>query len=83
MVMRWLEPVIEQRTNEIFDRLWKEDEDIGDLKQKLADIFKSTEDPATKALVLELENLYILRIRRRINTSYRTGLSDGISSCDR
>ncbi|MEJ8548127.1 hypothetical protein [Brevibacillus borstelensis] len=71
MLMKWLEPTIEKRVDEIFDELIQKDQ--LDLYQKLIELVKNREE-VDGELIFEIENSLLLMIKCAVDTSYRAGL---------
>lgn len=69
--MKWLEPTIKKRVDEIFDELIQNDQQ--DLHQRIVELVKSgvAED---SDLLFEVENLMLLMVKSAVDTSYQAGL---------
>lgn len=78
MPMKWLEPAIEKRIEEICDRLGKEDPEEF-YKRFMGCISKVDGQATLKDVLFELENTFVLRTRQAAEISYRAGLTDGLN----
>jgi|GEM_PF-3699423 len=76
MLVKWLEPVIESRCEEINDELLKTE--VGDLYSSTIRIIKGNKHLGEDESY-ELENHFLMAVRNAVEVSYRKGLIDGIS----
>jgi hypothetical protein len=79
MPMQFLEPSIQQRIIEVFDKLSESDSN-DELYEKFMGIIRSiaATHGLSNELVNELENMFLLRTRETLDLGYRKGIQDGL-----
>ncbi|MFD1179188.1 hypothetical protein ACFQ3W_23245 [Paenibacillus puldeungensis] len=76
MLVQWLEPVIETKSDEINDEIINNEE--SQLYEQLVTIVKQN-GMLNSDDAIDIENVFLLAIRKAVYIAYKKGLTDGIN----